>query len=348
MLLSSPETVFATDADHAACREAIRQGSRSFHAASMLLPSAVRRSAFGLYAFCRYSDDAIDLGGGSLHALERLRERLERIYSGQPLPSAADRSMADVVRRHSIPFELPSALMEGLEWDARGRRFETLSELCDYAARVAATVGAMMTLIMGVRAPDVLARACDLGVAMQLTNIARDVGEDARAGRIYLPLEWLREEVIDVEAFVQNPQPSPALNRLIARLLGEAERLYRSAQQGIAGLPATCRPAILTAAKLYAEIGREVERSNYDSVTRRAYVDGKKKLQLLLLSLAQTPALRMRDSMPALEEVRFLIDAVERSPVVMRMHAAQESRAVRVLAIFEKLERNRRFGEQLS
>ena len=96
-----------------------------------------------------------------------------------------------------IPRALPEALLEGFAWDAAGRRYETLDEVEHYAARVAGCVGAMMTLVMGRRDPAILARACDLGVAMQLTNICRDVGEDARAGRLYLPLAWLRDNGID-------------------------------------------------------------------------------------------------------------------------------------------------------
>ncbi len=101
-----------------------------------------------------------------------------------------------------MPRALPEALLEGLAWDAQARRYATLSDLYDYSARVAAAVGAMMCVLMGVRDADALARACDLGVAMQLTNIARDVGEDARERRLYLPLDWLAEAGIDPDAFL--------------------------------------------------------------------------------------------------------------------------------------------------
>ena len=115
--------------------------------------------------------------------------------------------MADLMRRCAIPAALPEALLEGLAWDAEGRSYETIDELFDYAARVAGAVGVMMALIMDVRSPQALARACDLGVAMQLTNIARDVGEDARLGRIYLPRQWLREAGIDADAWLCRTQP---------------------------------------------------------------------------------------------------------------------------------------------
>ena len=203
----------ASRSDHRECREAIRQGSKSFYAASRLLPADVRQRAFALYAFCRLSDDAVDLSGGSMDAVGRLRERLARAAQRRPLPFAADRAMADLMRRSAMPAALPEALLEGLAWDAEGRTYETLEELYDYAARVAGAVGVMMTLIMGVRSPEALARANDLGIAMQLTNIARDVGEDARMGRIYLPRRWLREAGVDAEAFLASPEPDPRYSR---------------------------------------------------------------------------------------------------------------------------------------
>jgi phytoene synthase len=147
----------------------------------------VRDSATALYAFCRLADDAIDEGdtetGARTRALATLAQRLDAAYTGRPHDDPADRAFAQIVAQHHIPRAVPEALLEGFAWDLQGRRYETLADLHDYAARVAGTVGVMMAMLMGVRAPAALARACDLGIAMQLTNIARDVGEDARAGR---------------------------------------------------------------------------------------------------------------------------------------------------------------------
>ena len=224
--------------DHRECRRAIREGSRSFYAASRLLPPQMRKRAFALYAFCRLSDDAIDLSGGSTDALDRLRDRLVSAARGRPQPYAADRAMADLMRRCAIPASLPEALLEGLAWDAEGRSYETLDELFDYAARVAGAVGVMMTLIMGVRAPHALARACDLGVAMQLTNIARDVGEDARLGRVYLPRQWLREAGIDADAWLADPNLDERLPSVVARLLG---RRMRSTPRSCRDRSAACQ-----------------------------------------------------------------------------------------------------------
>lgn len=294
----------------------IRGGSKSFFAASALLPPAVRRPAFGLYAFCRVSDDAVDEAGSArsrADAADRLSDRLALAYAGRPIDHPTDRTLADIVVAHAIPEALPRALLEGFAWDAEGRRYANLSELAAYAARVAGSVGAMMTLIMGVRDPAVLARACDLGVAMQFTNIARDVGEDARAGRLYLPLDWLAEAGIDPDAFLSRPTAGPALRSIVARLLAAADHLYDRAESGIAGLPAGCRPAIRAARLIYAEIGRAVEANGLDSVGRRARVPGARRAALLTRALAPMPV-RPDAAAPALAETAFLVDAVARHP----------------------------------
>ena len=201
----------------AACRALMKGGSKSFFAASLLLPTSVCEPATALYAFCRLADDAIDDGGG-LEALQGLYDRLDRIYARDPAPIPADRAFAEVVARYGIPKALPAALIEGFEWDERGRTYDTLSDLTAYAARVAGTVGAMMTMLMGVRDADAVARACDLGIAMQFTNIARDVGEDARLGRIYLPRDWLREAGIDPDAWLKAPKFDKALGGVVPPL----------------------------------------------------------------------------------------------------------------------------------
>ncbi len=277
---------------------------KAFYTASKLLPNSVRTPAYGLYAFCRLSDDAIDLDGGSLQALNRLYFRLDRAHRGRPLPCPADRAMADLLAAHAVPVAIPEALLEGLGWDAEGKRYQTIGELHAYAARVASTVGVMMTLLMDVRGASALARACDLGAAMQLTNIARDIGEDARNGRIYLPLEWLDEAEIDVAAFLNDPQPTPALRLVTARLLEEARRLYAHARTGIAELPLACRPAILAASKIYADIGREVAAAGFDSVTRRARTSSGRKLQLLAEALVEAPRIAAGAPEPALPAMR--------------------------------------------
>ena len=222
--------------DLTVCRQMLREGSHSFYAASLLLPADVREPACALYAFCRLADDIIDDGPPDAQAVNGLLERIDRIYAGKPYDHPADRAMVHLAEVYSLPRELPEALIDGFQWDIDGRQYETLEQLHDYAARVAGSVGAMMSVLMGGRAPSVLARACDLGTAMQLTNIARDVGEDASNGRIYLPLEWLREAGIDPQQWLAAPVFSAALGDVIARLLDAADGLYWRAASGIAQL----------------------------------------------------------------------------------------------------------------
>jgi phytoene synthase len=136
-------------------------------------------------------------------------------------------------------------------------------------------------VLMGKRDAAMLSAACDLGCAMQLTNIARDVGEDARAGRLYLPLSWLRAEGIDPTAWLAEPRFTPGLGRVVAKLLAEAGRLYARAEPGIARLPARCRPAIRAARLLYDGIGEAVAQAGHDSVSQRAVVPMGRKLSLL-------------------------------------------------------------------
>jgi len=230
--------------DIAACRELLRGGSRTFFAASLVLPRSVSDPAIALYAFCRLADDAVDLSETRAGVVATLRSRLARAYAGHPLPLPADRAFADVVARFAIPRDLPEALLDGLSWDVEGRRYDTLDDLLAYAVRVAGTVGVMMSLLMGRREPNVVARACDLGVAMQLTNIARDVGEDARAGRLYLPLQWMREAGFDPEAWLADPRFEAGIGGLVRRLLATADNFYESAIAGIGALPRSCRPGI--------------------------------------------------------------------------------------------------------
>jgi phytoene synthase len=192
-------------ADGAHCRQAIRTGSRSFHLASQLLPQSMRWSAHAMYAFCREADDAIDEAEDPELAIATMYERLNLIYAGTPSDCPADRAFADIVARFAIPRCVPDALLEGFCWDTMGRNYETLSDVVSYAVRVASTVGVMMTLVMGRRERAVLARAADLGIAMQLTNIARDIGEDARNGRLYLPRQMLREAGLDPDAWLAEP-----------------------------------------------------------------------------------------------------------------------------------------------
>ena len=300
--------------DMAHCREAIRTGSLSFHTASKLLPASVRDPALALYAFCRLADDEVDEGDHKARAVLTLRDRLDAAYAGRPRNAPEDRAFAAIIDEYEMPRALPEALLEGLAWDAAGRQYQSLSGVIDYSARVASAVGAMMCVLMRVRDADALARACDLGVAMQLTNIARDVGEDARAGRLYLPLDWLAEARLTPDAFLAQHEALPETRRMVRRLLAEAHRLYIRSEAGVAKLPRPARAGIFAARFVYAGIGREIRRNGYDSVTRRAHTSRRQKLGWVAQAGVRAAATMVTPQSPVLyarplPEVAFLVDA---------------------------------------
>lgn len=329
------------DLEH--CRDAIRTGSRSFYAASHLLPEKVREPALALYAFCRLADDAVDLNTEKAEAVLSLSERLDLAYRDTPRDAPADRAFAAMIHAHDMPRQLPEALLEGLAWDAMGRTYDTLSDVRAYSARVASAVGAMMAVLMGVRDPDALARACDLGVAMQLTNICRDVGEDALEGRLYLPRQMMVDEGLEPESFLADPKHSAPLARVVRRLLAEAHRLYVRSEPGIPELPLSCRPGIYAARYIYDGIGREVRRNDFDSFSQRARTNGVQKLGWLGLSIMRSGLTVVTPRSPVvfarpLPEVAFLVDAAaHRLP-------QSRSRAQAVLDVFAQLEAERRLS----
>ncbi|MEO1639684.1 MAG: phytoene/squalene synthase family protein [Pseudomonadota bacterium] len=313
------------DLEH--CRNAIRHGSLSFYAASKLLPAKVRDPALALYAFCRLADDEVDEGEYQAGAVFRLQERLDAAYAGAPRNAPEDRAFAAIIEEFEMPRALPEALLEGLAWDAGGREYHSLSDVLAYSARVASAVGAMMCVLMRVRDADALARSCDLGAAMQLTNIARDVGEDARMGRIYLPLDWLEEKGIAPDNFLREPLPTNELRRLVKRLLAEADRLYLRSEAGINVLPLRARTGIWAARLIYAGIGKQLRQQGYDSISMRARTTGAQKLGWLAQSAARTagslimPTSAVIYAQP-LPECAFLVDAASRPGQSTGRHSA--------------------------
>lgn len=323
---------FATPADMALCRQMIRQGSKSFHLASLLLPSRYREQARCLYGFCRMADDLVDNAKAPQHAVEELAKRLDLIYAGQPDNAPTDRAFADVVHRFGIPRTVPEALIEGFVWDAEGRQYQTHSDVTAYAVRVAGTVGVMMSLIMNVREDDALARAIDLGVAMQFSNIARDVVEDAQNGRVYLPDMWLTEAGVTRNDVLQNPAcAAPVATRLVA----EAEILYEHAKSGIAQLPTSCRASINAARLLYREIGLAAAKLKH---AERAVVALPHKISLLTRSVVQAPFLRNGQAMPCLQEGEFLIASVAETDLLPPSFKGIDGQIGWVMEMFKTVE----------
>jgi phytoene synthase len=334
--------------DTAHCRGMIRTGSRSFFLASHLLPRDLRGAVYALYAFCREADDAIDGGSDPFIGLSLFERRLAAIYGDGPVEGPVDRSLARVVQDYALPRELLEALLQGFAWDAQSRSYKDLAGLYGYGVRVAGSVGIMMALLMGVRDPALLARAADLGVAMQLTNIARDVGDDASCGRVYLPLRWLREADLSPQMLVQDQRFTPELGNVVARLLSAADCLYARADSGIARLPARCRPGIYAARRLYAGIGHELLRRGGDSVSQRTVLSPLQKFLLTGRSLVPprvNPAHLQAEPLP---QVRYLIRAVGRMPDTQPEVTAKTANAGGgsdiewVLQVFSELEQRDR------
>ena len=302
----------AIDYDIEACTELMRGGSKSFFAASRLLPARVRAPAIALYAFCRLADDAIDNGTDQKAAMRDLKDRLAAIYAGRPGHEDADRALTVVVHRYRIPMGLVEALLDGFLWDSEGRRYETLADVEAYGARVAGTVGAMMSLIMGAASQTAIARACELGVAMQLTNIARDIGEDARNGRLYIPRTWFREIGMDADDWLATPLFDARIGGFAQRLLLRADALYRRGEFGLIELPRDCRPAIQAARLVYAEIGHQLERTGLNSVDHRSVVPMRRKLALIARATAtalRAPAVPAVPLSPV-PAIHYLVDIV--------------------------------------
>lgn len=305
--------VAAYPADVAACRAILAEGSKSFNAASWLLPARVRDPAAIFYAFCRVADDLVDESGDPHGAVVILNRRLDAVWSKSPDSDPVDRSLAAIVEAYALPRTVFDALIEGFVWDAEGRAYESFEDVLDYCARVASTVGVIMTLLMGRREPNTLARACDLGAAMQLTNICRDVAEDAGRGRLYLPAEWMREAGLDPDRFVRSPSASDELSSVVRRVLDEADRLYARAETGVLDLPPDSRASIRAARLIYAAIGDVLRARGCDPMRGRARTSLLRKLWLLARARFRSTTAEAVDPSPPLRATAFLVEAVSPS-----------------------------------
>ena len=333
-----------------ACVAMMKGGSKTFFAASRLLPPRIRTAAIALYAFCRVADDLVDEAPAGEAPLAVLKHRLDMIYAGTPQDFVEDHALHLVVQQYKLPRHLLDALIEGFAWDSAGRNYNSIEEVHDYAARVAGSVGAMMCWIMGPQNIETLERACEMGVAMQLTNIARDVGADAALGRIYLPRRWLIEAGVQPEEWLANPVITPGIKIVVARLLTEADRLYKQSQHGVAALPPDCRAAILAASMIYREIGVQLRREGLDSVHHRTVVSTTRKLVLLASAWTQASWVRMAETAPVtLKAIQYLAQQCQNTDASAKYAGAYfPNRAMpqRVAWVFDLLER--RENERLS
>ena len=269
-------------------REIIAAGSKSFAAAAKLFSRDIRDDVYLLYAWCRHCDDEIDgqslgFGNDNLSATDQ-EQRLRRIQQataaaldGRPVTEPVFQGLQQVVERHEIPSRYPQELVEGFVMDVEKRRYSTIEDTLLYCYHVAGVVGIMMAYIMGVREKRVLKRAADLGIAFQLTNIARDVMDDAGHGRVYLPENWLADAGVPV-AEIDRPEHRNSVFQVVKKLLSVSDRYYASAREGISELPLSCAWAISSADSIYHNIGEIILSRGPQAWDERAVSPGYRKI----------------------------------------------------------------------
>ena len=271
-----------------ASRDSIQRGSTSFAAAARLFDPRIREDAYMLYAWCRHCDDEIDgqvMGHGAVgldpvlagKKLAELEDKTRSAMAGEPVDDTAFAAFQRVAQRHGIPAQHPLDLLQGFRMDVEGHTYRTLQDTLLYAYHVAGVVGVMMAQVMGVRDTTTLRRASDLGLAFQLTNIARDVIEDAKVGRIYLPADWLGAAA-DNPMAVTDPANRAVVFAATERLIEEADPYYASARWGLKALGFRSAWAVAAAHGVYRQIGLRVRAMGPAGMDRRASTGGLTKL----------------------------------------------------------------------
>lgn len=276
-------------------RERIEKGSKSFAAAARLFDPDTRAYAYMLYAWCRHCDDVIDgqeLGfadgktdrESAILRLEELRRKTRAAVRGE-WDEMVFGALHRVVSERGLPERYLLDHLDGFAMDVEGRHYASLDDTLSYCYHVAGVVGVMMAIIMGVRDVATLDRASDLGIAFQLTNITRDVMDDAAIGRVYLPEDWLVEAGVRPGA-VADPDNREAVHEVTERLLGVSDRFYVSARHGIKSLSFRSAWAIASARFVYRDIGRIVRSHGAAAWDSRARISRSRKLYGIARSLA--------------------------------------------------------------
>jgi len=267
--------------------ESIRRHSRSFSFASRLLPASKRSDVERLYAWCRWCDDGVDTAASPQQALEfveRATQDVGRIAGGKSPVAPESRWLAELVGRHDLPLEAALALLDGMRSDLTPAAGFHEADLLRYSFRVAGAVGVLLCPILGLSDRRHLPHAAALGMGMQLTNIARDVAEDWRRSRCYLPLEWtdgLRPG---------GGPPDPRQVRWgVKTILEVADGYYAAGEAGIGGLDTDSRLAVRMAAKIYHAIGTKISRRGFEVLDERARVSTLGKLRIFAVAML-TPA----------------------------------------------------------
>ena len=273
------------------CENVTKTHAKSFYFAAKFLPKPKRKAVYPIYAFCRHIDDEVDEAESSseekvMEAVEKWKAILDEIYQiaetkDSRLKTQDSRlvliAWQDLLETHKIPQNLPLELMQGVLMDTHTKRYETFDELYIYCYRVASTVGLMSSEILGYSDKIALRYAEALGIAMQLTNILRDVKEDAAMGRIYLPQEDLRKFGVSEEQIFAG-EITDNFIEMMKFQIGRARDYYRTGEKGISLLEKDSRLTVLLASRIYERILDEIERQNYDVFTRRAHTTSAQKL----------------------------------------------------------------------
>lgn len=287
--LHDPRWPIPRDADWARCQEIAREHGRTFYLASSCMTPHRRRAIRATYAWCRIADDIVD--GMPPDTISDPADALARWEAGIENPTdPVSIAFAAARRQYNVPTRPVRDLITGARMDLRPSQYETWDDLCVYCYHVAGTVGLMVAPILGCDDEDALPHAAELGIAMQLTNILRDVAEDAEAGRLYLPLDEIAAFGCDPESILAG-RPGAGFRDLIAFQIERARGLYASAMQGVPALSPSGRLATLAASRLYAGILDCIEEMDHDVFRGRAYVGGRQKVAAL--PGVATTALRM-------------------------------------------------------
>lgn len=254
------------------CARITAMHSRSFYLASRLLPADKRRAARALYTFCRTTDDIVDNPAGNV--TQRLEAWRTRALNWDPeTDDLVPLAWSDTCLRYQIPKKYAEQLIDGVARDLEQMRYETFKDLAAYSYGVASTVGLMTMHIVGFEDSEAIPYAIRLGIALQLTNILRDIAEDWERGRLYLPLDELREFGL-TEADIERGIVTERWRSFMRFQIERTRRLYREAWPGIGMLSAEGRVAIAAAADFYSAILDDIEAMDYNVFVRRAYVSG--------------------------------------------------------------------------
>lgn len=289
-----PRNPDSTEATRRNAARIIAEGSKSFALAGRILAPTSRLDAQLIYAWCRHVDDAIDdaLPEQRLVALDALRREVDALYAAQPLDHPLWNALREVLQRREIPRAHLDTLLDGMQMDVEGTLYQSLDDLRLYCHRVAGVVGWLMVGVLGVNERAALRPAAHLGIAMQLTNICRDVAEDWRNHRLYLPNEMLTTHgAPNLHLQLGAPIPSGALDAIAAtmrELLQVADRHYHTGAEGLSALSLRASFAVRTAGLVYGAIGERIKSWNYDPLRGRAVVPSHQKLQLLARAAAAT------------------------------------------------------------